>query len=136
MMGFSTALDPNVHAAGWLHATLGSANPAVLLGSARGNALGLTPSTESRHYPPRRVATFTWDTASSGDLPYYKYTSNVKQRLLTDRHNPKHDSSCVDIKQCGRLIASHRHFGCFIISCSKYNHNVAGRGPMACSISS
>ena len=135
-MSFWRAMDPNVHVAGCLHATLVSANPAVLLGSARGNALGLTPSTVSRHYPPRRVATFTWDTASSGDLPYYKYTSNVKQRLLTDRHNHKHDSSCVDIEQCGRLIASHRHFGCFIISCSKDNHNVAGRGPMACSISS
>ena len=43
MMSFSRAMDSNVHVAGCLHATLVSANPAVLLGSARGNALGLTP---------------------------------------------------------------------------------------------
>ena len=43
--------------------------PAELLGLDFGNALGLTPSTGCRHYPPRRVATFIWHPASTGDLP-------------------------------------------------------------------
>ena len=52
-----------------VHSPLYCASRAELLRDCNGNALGLTPSTECRHYPPRRVATFLWHPASTGDLP-------------------------------------------------------------------